>query len=262
VLPKPLFVLSDCTGASAAKTVSAALGQFENCVKQSLPANMVIFRFLDNPAKAVGIIERAAAENALVVYTLVDVQLANTVRAACEFYGVKWVDLWGDLLDSMETHLDQQRLGVPLGSSAGPRPIGRDYFKLIGAVEYTRKMDDGAFPERWKECDLFIMGVSRSGKTPLSIYLGQRGYKVANLPLVYGLPFPKELYELDPRKVVGLTMDPKILHEIRSNRMDEMGVGGAKTDYATLKKVVRMQELYAHITCSFSRATLCGCIIV
>uniref|UniRef100_A0A061R513 Uncharacterized protein n=1 Tax=Tetraselmis sp. GSL018 TaxID=582737 RepID=A0A061R513_9CHLO len=236
-LPKPVYVISDCTGESAAKTVRAALGQFENCIQASVPANMVIFRFLNDTKKAVSIVERAAADNALVVYTLVDPVMVDTLKAACKFYNVRWVDLWGNLLDSMEEHLQTMRSGVPLGASDRKHRLTRDYFKLISAVEYTRKMDDGAHPENWKECDLMILGVSRSGKTPLCIYLGQRGYKVANLPLVPGLTIPKQLHEIDQRKIVGLIMDAKVLHAIRTNRMESMGVKGVKTDYVQLNKV-------------------------
>lgn len=241
ILPKPIYVVSDCTGESAANTVRAALGQFENCFKMSCPANLLIFRFLSTPKKAYEIVEEAAADNALVVFTLVDHNIITAMRAACLLYEVKYVDLWSNLLDHMEDHLDLIRSGVPLGRR-DKSELSKDYFKMIEAVEFTRKMDDGAHPERWFDADLLLLGVSRSGKTPLCIYLGQRGYKVANLPLVQGIPLPKQLHEVYQSKVFGLLIDPHILMDIRNSRIGSMGVEKSSTNYASMKNIHRELE--------------------
>jgi regulator of PEP synthase PpsR (kinase-PPPase family) len=90
-------------------------------------------------------------------------------------------------------------------------------------------MDDGANPQNWHQADLLILGVSRSGKTPLSIYLGQRGYKVANLPLVPNAPIPKELFEIDQDKIVGLLIDGVLLASIRRTRVGSMGLDELKS---------------------------------
>ena len=109
------------------------------------------------------------------------------------------------------------------------------------------QMDDGARPERWRDADILILGVSRTGKTPLSIYLGQRGYKVANLPLVPRdgqLLVPKHIENVDPKRVFGLLIDGEVLHSIRANRLNTIGVGardaGAR-EYAAARVVT--QEL-------------------
>ena len=106
-------------------------------------------------------------------------------------------------------------------------------------------MDDGAQPELWKLADILLLGVSRSGKTPLSIYLGQQGYKVANLPLVKGLSIPAELYEIDQSKIFALTIEPQHLFKIRRSRMGSMGVSNGRSMYADLKGVVDELE-FAH----------------
>lgn len=123
---------------------------------------------------------------------------------------------------------------MPLGRRSKSE-LSSDYFKMIEAVEFTRKMDDGAHPEKWHEADLLLLGVSRSGKTPLCIYLGQRGYKVANLPLVQGLPLPKQLHEIDQSKIFGLLIQPGALSEIRQSRMGNMGVHNSTSSYADMK---------------------------
>ena len=267
VLPKPIFVLSDCTGESAANTCRAALTQFAEVMNLSAPTNLYVFRFLSEGSDAYKICEQAREDDALVVYTLSDAALATAVATACKVFGVKAVNLWGPLLVAMEEHLAMQRTGVPMSDldaitrdnattrSTNKRTmmhgdadvLSTDYYRMIEAVEFTRRMDDGARPERWRDADILILGVSRTGKTPLSIYLGQRGYKVANLPLVPRdgqLLVPKHIENVDPKRVFGLLIDGEVLHSIRANRLNTIGVGardaGAR-EYAAARVVT--QEL-------------------
>jgi regulator of PEP synthase PpsR (kinase-PPPase family) len=255
-LPKPVFVLSDCTGESAANTCRAALTQFEDVNNLEMPTNFYVFRFLSEESDVYKIVQQAKEDDALVVHTLSDAAMATAVATACKLYDVKSVNLWGRLLTAMEEHLDMNRTGVPLSAMGrgggvgedaadGSRPrrghaaaesLSNDYYKLIEAVEFTRQMDDGARPERWKDADILILGVSRTGKTPLSIYLGQRGYKVANLPLVPRdgkLMVPKQISDVDPSRVFGLLIDGDVLHSIRTNRLSSIGVRAGGADAAT-----------------------------
>ena len=267
VLPKPIFVLSDCTGESAANTCRAALTQFAEVMNLSAPTNLYVFRFLSEGSDAYKICEQAREDDALVVYTLSDAALATAVATACKVFGVKAVNLWGPLLVAMEEHLAMQRTGVPMSDldaitrdnattrSTNKRTmmhgdadvLSTDYYRMIEAVEFTRQMDDGARPERWRDADILILGVSRTGKTPLSIYLGQRGYKVANLPLVPRdgqLLVPKNIDDVDPKRVFGLLIDGEVLRSIRANRMNTVGVGArdaSAREYAAARVVT--QEL-------------------
>ena len=256
VLPKPIFVLSDCTGESAANTCRAALGQFEELMNLSMPTNLYIFRFLNDGGDAYKIVQQAKEDDALVVYTLSVPEMVTSVMTACKLYGVRSVNLWGPLLESMEAHLMMTRIGVPMterGASAVSRThtsseaLSTDYYRMIEAVEFTRQMDDGARPDKWKDADILILGVSRTGKTPLSIYLGQRGYKVANLPLVPRngqLMVPKYIDDVDPKRVFGLLINGEVLHDIRTNRLSSIGVkreDKSGMEYSTMRQVT--QEL-------------------
>ena len=264
-LPKPIFVLSDCTGESAANTCRAALTQFAEVMNLSAPTNLYVFRFLSEGSDAYKIVEQASEDDALVVYTLSDASLATAVATACKVFGVKSVNLWGPLLVAMEEHLAMQRTGVPMSSDAAEvgsvsnrvskkstrkvpshgdaDVLSTDYYRMIEAVEFTRQMDDGARPDKWRDADILILGVSRTGKTPLSIYLGQRGYKVANLPLVPRdgqLMVPSHIDDIDPKRVFGLLIDGEVLHSIRANRLRTIGVGGADAsarEYAAARVV-------------------------
>jgi regulator of PEP synthase PpsR (kinase-PPPase family) len=252
LLPKPIFVLSDCTGESAARTVRAALNQFAEITNLSAPANLFVFRFLSDPEDAYKLVEQASRDDALVVHTLSDAEMAVAVNTARKLYGVEAVDLWGPLLRAMEAHLDMRAAMEPLlfggkgvggdggegGSSLEERRrrthssselLSTEYYEMIEAVEFTRRADDGARPDEWKNADALILGVSRTGKTPLSIYLGQRGFRVANLPLVPrdgALMVPRQVHEVAPDRVFGLLIDAEVLHAIRANRLRSMGVDG------------------------------------
>ena len=242
-LPKPIYLLSDCTGESASHVVRAALKQFESCQDVTCPANLVTFRFIENPRDVFDVVRRAGQDDALLVYTLVDTECLTAARTASSLHNVKSVDMWSTLLEYMEEHLNMQRMGQPLQDRARAQGLSQDYFRMIEAVEYTRKMDDGSNPGEWKDCDLLLLGVSRTGKTPLSIFLGQRGYKVANLPLVPGVPPPPELFEIDQEKIVGLLIDPQVLLQIRTNRLENLfsknkGVGaGSAASYSEIRSV-------------------------
>jgi len=242
--------------------------QFESSIREHCPASLIVHKFVSEEERIHKVVEQAALENAIVVFTLVDPELVTDIKTACALYEVKYVDLWSDLLDMMEDHLDTTRRQGPNFNSLlegspevafcrSTTPIGLadvtwtpttsdpDYFHRIEAVEFTRKMDDGAHPERWREADILILGVSRCGKTPLSIYLGQRGFKVANLPLVRSLSIPSQLYEIDQSKIFALTIDARHLFKIRRSRVKKLGVKKHQSMYADLKHVVEELE-FAH----------------
>lgn len=231
VLTKPIFVVSDCTGESAEKTVQCSLGQFGHCFDRSCPADITTFRFC-TAGMIEAIVEQAKARKAFIVFTLVDPITNLKMVETCDEFGVEHHDLWSPLLEKLEGYLDTTRQGVP-----GRRQFAdEDYMNLVDCIEYTRTLDDGVQPQRWKEADIMILGPSRSGKTPLAFFMAQRGYKVANYPLVPGEDIPKELWEFDQRRVFALDIDPKKLTSIRDNRMKTLRMG-SKTSYAEMGKV-------------------------
>jgi regulator of PEP synthase PpsR (kinase-PPPase family) len=118
----------------------------------------------------------------------------------------------------------------------GARPVlDSSYFKRMAAIEFAVRFDDGVAPHALQEADIVLVGVSRSSKTPLSMYLGYLGYKTANVPIVAGIEPPKELFELDPAKVVGLTLEAERLAEIRTERA--RGMRASSRRYAGLVEI-------------------------
>jgi regulator of PEP synthase PpsR (kinase-PPPase family) len=134
----------------------------------------------------------------------------------------------------------------------GGQPVlDSSYFKRIEAIEFAVRFDDGVGAGGLKDADIVLVGVSRSSKTPLSIYLGYLGYKTANVPIVPGVDPPRELEEIDPRKIVGLTIEAESLAEIRGERA--RGLRGAKRRYADISEIYeeleRAEQIHRRLGC-------------
>jgi regulator of PEP synthase PpsR (kinase-PPPase family) len=172
----------------------------------------------------------ARGRPAVMVYTLVEPGLREAMRQLCRRARVHYCDLLGHPIDSIA-----RVSGVAARMTPGARPpLDQTYFKRIEAIEFAVKYDDGV-GSGLDEADVVLVGVSRTSKTPLSIYLGYLGHKAANVPIVKGIEPPPTLFEIDPAKIVGLTIDAERLSEIRLNRVATMG--GPKKRYAGLLDV-------------------------
>ncbi|KAH9287624.1 hypothetical protein KI387_031741, partial [Taxus chinensis] len=186
------------------------------------------------------IIRQAAKEEAAVLYTLADPSMAEAARRGCEMWKVPHTDILGPTTEAIGRHLGVAPLGLPRRNSHSP--LSKHYFKRMEAVEFTIKQDDGALPQNLLKADLVLVGVSRTSKTPLSTYLAHKGYKVANVPLVLGLPPPKQLFQIDQDKICGLIISPAILQSIRVARANTLGLHlHSSTSYSEMDHI--RQEL-------------------
>ncbi len=235
-MPKPIFVISDSTGDTAAATVRAALAQF-----QSYLVHVSTYSHVTDKRRIEALVRLAAKEHALVVFTLVDSQFRDHIRARCDAADVICIDLIGPLLNKLEGHLG----GDPAAGIPGRRTLLNDeYFRRIEAVEFTVKHDDGAEPRHLHKSEVVLVGVSRTSKTPLSTYLAQKGLKVANIPIVLGIDPPPGLYEIDQERIFGLTIEPEALHAIRMARIRNLGLT-ANSNYGSIEHIY-MELDYAH----------------
>lgn len=228
-------VVSDSTGETAEKVVRAALLQFPQ-------AGAVIRLHTRVRTKEVmlPILERAAREKALVVFTVVSPELREFIHSMTSELKVEAVDVIGALIGKLSTFLDREPINMP----SSLLPLSDEYFRRIEAMEFAVKSDDGKEPRNFKKADLILVGVSRTSKTPLSTLLAQRGLKVANQPLVLGVPPPPELEEANQDRIVGLTIGLDQLCEIRQARLRQLGMPAA-TNYA-LREHVKEELEYAH----------------
>ena len=164
-------------------------------------------------------VTRAKGRPAVIVYTLVKPEWRVAMRSLCRSARVHYCDLLGHPIDSV-----RRVSGVAARMTPGARAaLDENYFKRMEAIEFAVKYDDGIGTRALDEADVILVGVSRTSKTPLSIYLGYLGHKVANVPIVKGIEPPPELFKAPPEKIVGLTIDAERLAEIRHVRARAMG---------------------------------------
>jgi regulator of PEP synthase PpsR (kinase-PPPase family) len=247
---KEVFVVSDSTGESASSSVRTAMQQFNYCFGDTCgTSKTTVYRFVRSEGEVKKIVELAKERDAMVVFTVMLPQVNKVLVKTCEDEGVDYVDLWGGLLTHLETKFGAKRSGV----YGRKQVVSEDYMQTVRAIEYTRKVDDGVLPHVWKECDVMLIGPSRAGKTPLSFYLAQRGYKVANYPLVPDEEPPKELFELDQNKCFGLMISAQKLQSIRMERMRQFN--RVNTDYANManikKEVAWIRTFYIRRGCKW-----------
>lgn len=225
-----LHIVSDSTGETAARLVLALEAQFPEQAFEEVRHPRA--ESVEDLALAVS---RARGRPAVMVYTLVEPGLREAMRQLCRRARVHYCDLLGHPIDSIA-----RVSGVAARMTPGARPpLDETYFKRIEAIEFAVKYDDGV-GSGLDEADIVLVGVSRTSKTPLSMYLGYLGHKAANVPVVRGIEPTPTLFEIDPLKIVGLTIDAERLSEIRTNRVAAMG--GPKKRYAELLDVYEELE--------------------
>ncbi len=212
--PPPVYILSGGAGASGEQLVHTVLAQFPEARVPVITIGNV--RQVEQVAR---VVEQASSTGGTIAYTLVDRELNRQLVEMAGAAGVAAIDLMGPILSHLANVLGQE----PLGQPGLYRQLHRDYFDRVAAIEYTMAHDDGKDPSAWDRAEIMLVGVSRTGKTPISLYLSVLGWKVANLPLVPGVPPPEALFKLDSRRVIGLTIEPGQLLLHRQQRQRRLG---------------------------------------
>jgi len=230
--PVELHVVSDATGETAARLVTALEAQFpdQEFVEIRHPR-------VESEEDLHVAVNRMKGRPAVVVYTLVQPELREAMRTLCRRARLHYCDVLGHPIDAVA-----RVSGRAAKMEAGSRPpLNSAYFKRMEAIEFAVRFDDGV-GRGLEIADVVLVGVSRTSKTPLSIYLGYLGHKAANVPVVKGIAPPAELFEIDRAKVVGLTIDPDRLAEIRRARVRAMGAPGRNRQYAELAEIYEELE--------------------
>lgn len=209
-----IFVVSGGTGRTAKQVIRAALTQFPD-----QKPDIINFPDVRYVRKIKKIVKDAKDCNALIVYTLVENKLRETMESQCKILGVDSVDFMGDMIDKMSKLFSKESLQSP----GLFHKINHEYFQRIDAVQFTFKHDDGARIEDLEKTDIILLGVSRTFKTPLSVYLAYNGYFVMNIPIIDGIQPPKMLNKVDPNKVFCLNTNANKLSELRITRNEKLG---------------------------------------
>jgi regulator of PEP synthase PpsR (kinase-PPPase family) len=230
--PPPIYVVSGGAGASGEQAVRTALAQFDG-----LEMPVVVVPRVRRAEELAAVVDEAAAAGGTIVHTLVDAELRGALVRLAQTRQVASIDLMGPLLARLTRVLGRE----PAGQPGLYRQLRQAYFDRVDAIEYTVAHDDGRDPAGWTEADLLLVGVSRAGKTPLSMYLAVQGWRVANLPLIAEVEPPPHLLQLDRRRVVGLTIEPERLILHRQRRQRRLGLP-ASVAYADLAAVTAEVE--------------------
>lgn len=229
-----IYVISDGTGETAMSMIRAALVQFDQS-----DVNLIRCKNVRTELQVQSLIEQAAEAKSFICYTVVSPSLRAVIEREALIKNIPTVDFLGPLLSKLNGYF-----GVSEEGEAGKlRVVDEKYFRRIEAIEFTVKHDDGKELRDLGNADIILVGISRTSKTPLSIFLSHRGFKVANIPLVLGVPLPEILQTIDQKKIIGLTIDPSKLSRIRAKRAEKFGDSGG--DYAHPIHIHKEVE-YAH----------------
>jgi [pyruvate, water dikinase]-phosphate phosphotransferase / [pyruvate, water dikinase] kinase len=238
-----VFVVSDSMGETAHLVARAVMSQFPTG-----EVGLRRFSQVETPAMAREIMELARAQPTIVIYTVIIPWVREVIQAEALRDGIPVVDIMGPALAGLEQITGQSALLEP----GLIHKLDETYFRRVEAVEFAVQHDDGKNPRGYRKADVVLLGVSRSSKTPVSMYLAHRGVKVANLPLVPEIPPPPELYRVPAQKIVGLDISVGKLASIRSVRVKSMGVGGP-SEYSDMTRIREelafSKRLYRELGC-------------
>lgn len=245
-MTKLIYILSDSIGDTALKIITTALSQFPD---QDVKIEQ--FSFIESEQAIHPIVVQARDNGAFVVFSFVKASLRDTFNLEARNMGLRYVDLTGHLLDQMTRFLE----AAPMEHPGHLQPLDRYYYERVEAIEFAVKYDDGKDPRGIRLADIILVGISRTSKTPLSMYLAGLRYKVANVPIYPEAPLPKELFEVPAHRIIGLIHTTEALVKIRQERMSQMGFGEA-TEYSDAARID--QEL------SFARDIFdrLGCVVI
>jgi regulator of PEP synthase PpsR (kinase-PPPase family) len=229
--PLHIFVVSDGTGATASALVKAGLVLFRGLGELGADVKVTRFPKTLNRRQVDRVLDRAAEEGAFVVHTFGSHELRKVFHQGALQRDIPVADVIGPLIDSFSKFLHQR----PESRSGVLHQVDDQYFKRIDAVEFAVMHDDSRHTAGLPFADVVLVGVSRTGKTPLSVYLALEGWRVANVALVKERPLPPELEKVDPKRIVGLVCEPSRLTDIRRARLRTLGQ--EDTDYGDIEAI-------------------------
>ncbi|RQD66887.1 MAG: kinase/pyrophosphorylase [Tindallia sp. MSAO_Bac2] len=227
-----ILIVSDSIGETAEQVAKAALSQFD--LKEF---DIRRHSFVSETGQIDDVLEDSNAEDTIIMFTIVIEEIKEYLLREAAARKILTIDLMSSIMETLE-----ERFGMkPIGEAGMIRKLDEEYFRKIEAIEFAVKYDDGKDPRGLKKADIVLIGISRTSKTPLSMYLAHRNIKVANVPLVPEVKPPKELYDVPSQKIIGLTTDPYKLIEIRKERIKALGLKDG-ANYASIQRIIEELE--------------------
>lgn len=224
-----IYIVSDSIGETAELVARAAASQYDH-------GGIDIRRvpYVNDPNEIPEIVEEASAFNSLIAYTVVLPELREILVREAAKYGIPTVDIMTPMMDAVGSVVKRP----PKLEPGLVRKMDDEYFRKVEAIEFAVKYDDGKDPRGITRADLVVIGVSRTSKTPLCMYLAHKRIKAANVPLVPEVAPPEEIFRLPSHKLIGLVIRPQQLNDIRRERLKTLGLT-SNADYASLERILR-----------------------
>ncbi len=241
-----IFILSDGTGRTAKQAVEAALTQFEG-----VKCEIHLCPDIRTKKKVLQVVEQARDCQGIIVHTVVSTKLRDAILDKGRLHNVETIDLMGHLLAQLSIHFSDS----PSEKPDMFRELNKSYFQRIEALEFAFHHDDGQNIDDLKKAEIVLLGVSRTFKTPLSIYLALKGWRVANVPIVYEIEPDEIIFKVKPERVFCLNTNPGQLSKLRNVRMDELGetihhyadMDNVKRDLNYALRIYKKQKLWSII---------------
>ena len=242
-----LHLVSDSTGETLITVARAVAAQYANVT----PVEHV-YPLVRSQKQLDRVLSEIEESPGIVLFTLLEKDLVGRLEAKCQAINVPSLSIIGPVMQ-----LFQAYLGAPTTGRVGAQhTLNAEYFKRIDALNYTMMHDDGQHVEGLEEADVILVGVSRTSKTPTSIYLANRGIRTANVPLVPGIPIPRQLESLKKPLVVSLHATPERLIQVRQNRLLSIGAGSGNDDYIDRQAVADEVAFARRLCAKFNWAQL------
>ncbi len=224
---KIIYAISDSLGETAESVARATASQFDQ-----EEIDIIRIPYINSESQIDNVVQEAAGGHHVICHTIVSPMLRQYLHNKAQQMGVEAVDIMGPVLSAVSTVAETK----PRLTAGMIHKLDQEYFKKVEAIEFAVKYDDGKNPQGFEKADIVIIGVSRTSKTPLSMFLAYKKIKAANLPLVPEVPLPEELFKIPSKHIVGLVIDPYKLNNIRSERLRTMGLTG-EANYATVARI-------------------------
>ena len=232
-----IFIVSDSTGETATRVINSALVQFKDA-----PVNLIRRGEIRTDEQVKAVIEEAMGHDSVILHTLVADHLRRYMLTESRKYGVDAMDLIGPVLERLATHLKitpQEKPGLY-------KQLTEARSREIEAVDFAFHHDDGEHIEELSKAEIILVGVSRTMKTPVMLYLAYRGWFAGNVPLIPEIPLPEELIKLSSERIFFLSMNPYRLLELRKSRTISQQI--PDTSYASIERI-RKELRYSHLLC-------------
>lgn len=222
-----IFVISDSIGETAEQVAKAASAQYPEC-----EIRIRWIPYVTEIESIQEVISEAKDLDSIIMFTLVVPELRKYLVEQAIENNITYVDIMGPAIDAIAKITGQHPTDIP----GAVRKLDDEYFRKIEAVEFAVKYDDCKDPRGIKKADLVLLGISRTSKTPLGMFLATKNIKVANIPLLPEVKPPKELFEISPQKIIGLVISSDHLNPIRLERLKSHGLS-SEANYASKERI-------------------------